>query len=387
MTIKLVYLLKGVFLDMGYIKKSVREKLISMDNDNTMPKKWDRFIDEIRVNHNLLIKGRKNLVKCTNCDFEFISKNKIGEYAKCKNCKNTYQIRSNRLKRDYFIDRIILINMIKGKLVYRYFEIYSSCNKNNNYKFLSSVTEFARIFPEDYIAVVNERVSKCQGSIYINNYGDSKKWREYTRNYSFGEIGYVYPYNLKKVFSNTKWKYINFTKFLKKVNPINFDYLYKYSMYCDSFEMLVKLKLYNLAVTASKFTLKGSFNQIFGVSKDYYEFMKRNNITFEELEILRLLKEKNIKKMRYLAKYNKYGAINEIIEYININRLYQYLTKHKGKVDLYLYKDYLRFAKLIGLDLKNKKYLFPKDLRKQHDELEKAFKIRNRELLNNFFRR
>ena len=202
--------MREVLLDMGYIKKSVRDKLILMDKDNTMPKKWDKFIDEVKINHNLLIKGRKNLVKCTNCDFEFISKKKIGEYAKCLNCKNTYQIRSNKLKRDYFIDRIILINRIEGELVYRYFEIYSSCNKANNYKVSSSITEFARRFSENHIAVVNERMSKCQGNIYIN-----------------------------------------------------------------------------------------------------------------------------------------------------INRLYQYLTKHKGKVDLYLYRDYLRFAKLIGLDLKNKKYVFP----------------------------
>ena len=84
-----------------------------------------------------------------------------------------------------------------------------------------------------------------------------------------------------------------------------------------------------------------------------------------------------------MAKYNKYGTINEIIEYININRLYQYLTKYKGKVDLDLYRDYLRFVKLIGLDLKNKKYIFPDNLRKKHDELEKDYEIHNKNVLNN----
>ncbi len=368
---------------MGYIKKSVREKLVLMDDNNTMPKKWDKFIDEVRINHNLLIKGRKNLVKCTNCDFEFISKKEIGKYDKCPNCKNTYQIRSNKLKSDYFIDRIILINRIKGELVYRYFEIYSRCNKNNNYKSSSSVTEFARTFPRNYTTVVNERMSKCQCNIYINHYGDPKKWREYTRNYGFGEGGYVYPYNFKEVFSNTKWKYINFTKFIKKVNPISFNYLYENCMCCDSFEMLIKLKLYNLAVDASKFASNGSFNQIFGISKDYYEFMKRNNITFEELKILRTLKEKNIRKVRYLNEYDRDEIIDEIVKYISINKLYDYLIMNKGDVHLSTYRDYLKFAKALGLDLNNKKYVFPDNLQKRHDELEKYYKIHNRKILNN----
>ena len=52
------------------------------------------------------------------------------------------------------------------------------------------------------------------------------------------------------------------------------------------------MKLYNLAIRADEFRNGSTFQQIFGVSKDYYSFMKRNNITYGELEILRLLKEK-----------------------------------------------------------------------------------------------
>ena len=47
-----------------------------------------------------------------------------------------------------------------------------------------------------------------------------------------------------------------------------------------------------------------------------------------------------------------------------------------------MYEDYLRFAKIFDLDLKNKKYIFPENLRKKHDELEKSFRVHSRELLN-----
>ena len=60
----------------------------------------------------------------------------------------------------------------------------------------------------------------------------------------------------------------------------------------------------------------------------------------------------------------------------------RYAKKHRGKIDIHTYKDYLRFAKLMGLNLKNKKYLFPDNLQERHDELEECFKINNREILN-----
>ena len=43
-----------------------------------------------------------------------------------------------------------------------------------------------------------------------------------------------------------------------------------------------------------------------------------------------------------------------------------------------MYKDYLRFAKLLGLDLKNNRYAFPKNLKESHDELEKQYEINNK---------
>ena len=47
-----------------------------------------------------------------------------------------------------------------------------------------------------------------------------------------------------------------------------------------------------------------------------------------------------------------------------------------------MYKDYLRFAKLLGLDLKNNRYAFPKNLKESHDELEKQYEINNKKIIN-----
>ena len=52
------------------------------------------------------------------------------------------------------------------------------------------------------------------------------------------------------------------------------------------------------------------------------------------------------------------------------------------KIDIHMYKDYLRFAKLLGLDLKNNKYAFPENLKESHDELEKQYEINNKKIVN-----
>lgn len=141
------------------------------------------------------------------------------------------------------------------------------------------------------------------------------------------------------------------------------------------------MKLYNLALDANEFYKKGSFQKIFGISKSFYPFMKRYNINKEQLNVLQLLNEPDIRKIRYLSKYS-FHDLKEIVKYISINRFLKYAKSKHGNVKTYLYKDYLRFAYYLGFDLKNNKYAFPKYLRKEHDKLEKQYKLHSQELLN-----
>ena len=72
----------------------------------------------------------------------------------------------------------------------------------------------------------------------------------------------------------------------------------------------------------------------------------------------------------------------EISQYISLNRFIKYSKMHHGKIKTYLYKDYLRFAKLLGFDLKNNRYAFPKNLKEEHDKLEKQYEIQSKKLIN-----
>lgn len=381
---------------MGYVKVAYRNIFRQLDYHSSMPKGWNEFVDKQAKFQNLIIKSSKGNCHCTNCNHSFISTKKVNEEVKCPNCHNKYLIKRSNLKYYEFKDYLSILDKVNDTFIVRYFELKTTIDALHEQH--SSVVEFAREIPNNnwYKDVfVNERVSKCQGSIHIyhgaSNYFDSTKWREYTRNYSLIDYSIVFPNNIKKLLKNTEYQYSYIWDIAKHCTYIDLPKFISNKHDVGKTELLAKMKLYNLALMADEFRNKGSFQEVFGVSKDYYSFMKRNNITYLQLKLLRVLKEKDIKKIKYLQHFVGYGDsisdLEEISNYISLNRFIKYAKMHHGKVKTYLYKDYLRFAKKLGLDLKNNRYVFPKNLKKAHDELEKQYEIQSEALIQKAIKR
>lgn len=378
---------------MGYIKVAHREILRQLDYYSSLPSGWDKFVNQNKVNQNLIIKHGKNRCHCTNCNTDFVCKKKVNEKTKCPNCYNKYLIKRSNLKYYNFKDYLSILDKVDNTYIIRYFELRTIIDAEH--KCNSSVVEFGREIPCNgyYRTVfVNDRVSKCQCHIYIshfenNHYMNDKHWREYTRNYSLIDYSIVFPNNIKALMQNTEYKYSCIWDVVKHSSYIDLQHLIKYNNETDlrKIEMLAKMKLYNLIYYVDRLNSSGSFQQIFGVSKDYYPFMKRNNITYKQLKLLKLLQEKDIKKIHYLEKFTSYGEstgnLEEISEYISLNRFIKYAKMHRGKIQTYIYKDYLRFAKLLGFDLKDNKYAFPKNLREEHDKLEKQYELNEKSII------
>ena len=369
---------------MGYIKKKYREMLEIMDYRNYLPPKWYDFINEKAVAHNLIIKQGKECI-CTNCKHSFFSIKKVKEIAKCPNCKQKYEIKRSNLKNYEFEDRLILLDKIDNQFIARVFELRSEYNNDSKYyEFDRSTVEYARFIPNEYhTTFINERVSKNQGciNIYHSSWRNSTKWRLWTRYYGLCTSGLVYPHNLKELFKDTEYKYSMLWELVKHVKYVSIEDLLEMSKYSNNMEFLVKFKLYNLALAAKKFYRTSNFESSFGVSKTLYTFMRRHNITYDELERLCILKEPNIKNVRYLLKYSV-DNLREIYTYVKIKDFIKYAKSKNGKFDVWIYKDYLRFANLLGFDLKNKKYAFPKNLKEEHDRLGKQVEINNKKILN-----
>lgn len=374
---------------MGYIKVAYRKILEQLDSNPRPPKGWDKFVEKQEEYQNLIIKSSKNKCHCTNCNFDFISKKKINEITKCPNCHCKLLIKRSNIKYYEFRDYLSILNKVDDTLIIRYFELKTIIDAMHKHS--SSIVEFAReiIKDKDSEIFVNEKVSKCMGYTYIchSDYYAVDKWRKYTRYYSLIDTSIVFPYNIKKLLNNTVYKYSFLWDLAKHCLYIDLSSLLLHLDEINKVEILTKMKLYNLALQSHHFEKWSSFENVFGVSKDFYYFMRRNNITYRQLEILRILKEKDISKIRYLEKFSTYGdsisLLEDVSRYINLNRFIKYSKMHHRRFDQYVYRDYLKFASFLDFDLKDNKYAFPKNLKEEHNKLEKQYKVQNRKIINN----
>lgn len=366
---------------MGYMNKRTRELVEIMKNECVLPQNWNEYLYEIEKKHNVILKT-KNLYYCTNCQQTFTYLNKgpaIKTEHICPHCKNTYWVRSGRLRKWKRKDDVLLLNKIDGELILRIFEMETIYNPEKQEMEHDTVEYARKIIDDDYREIRNKRVSIAQGGPWvIHSIEDEGEWRTYDGQwYESPSYGYLYIDNLESILQDTVYEKSRLWEYAKKYKDKNIDIrgLLSAAKY-ESFETLVEMKLYSLAEEARNFVCKGSFKKIFGVDKTYYEFMKKHNITREQLKILQLYPTKDIRKLKFLQKYEY--VISDIKQYTTIDNFIKYFKKKRLK-DAHLYRDYLKFAKELGLDLKNKKYLFPDKLKTMHDTYEKQIKIMKQE--------
>lgn len=370
---------------MGYLKKSLQAINKILDEETEMPKKWEEFVVDCSKSENILIKQRNKQLYCTYCKKEYKYSRKPKSVSKCPFCHQNLEVKNNNLKRLTYHKNLILIDYINNEYVLRVFELRSNYSDK---EWERSVVEFGRYYLKNNTEVIRQNVCMNMRSFYINHSQDVKynknKWRTIDSYWkSLSTTGKVFHYNLKELFKGTKYQYSQIWELAKNMEWLDVRKIMNNEIHCKSFELLIKAKLYNLACNAREFYKSGSFENRFGISKSFYPFMKKHNIDIEELERLKLLKINDIRKIRYLTKYSS-DSLEDIQEYLNLDKFIIYSKKIKN-FDVYTYKDYLRFCKALGFNMKDKKILFPrtkKELDKKHDELEKQYKIKKDALLN-----
>ena len=367
---------------MSYLKKEYRNLIDKSNKELKFPTGWYYFVKKEQAKQNFIIKSN-NVCFCNNCKFQFKSAKKINEQEKCPNCHQTYKIKQKNYTWHIFTNVLILVDELDDKWVIRLFEIFSRFTLNNVYH--SKPAEYGRVFIDKKssktIELVNDRFMRLQwGTEYVNHTRKGDKWRIGLSTYynSVDCYGKVYDKNLQELFANSKLKYSQIWTLAKKCN--NLDIKYQIIHNYPSTEFLVKLQLYNLAKSAGEFNNGKNFQERFGIDKSYYEFMKENNINKYELEILKLYRKTDINEIRFLTQFQKY-YLNKVMEYTNLEKFVKYAQKKK-RFDIKIYLDYLDFATKLKIDLKNKKYLFPINLREKHDEYSRQLVIKKNQKVN-----
>lgn len=365
-----------------YIRKKDRELLEKMEKQFKTPKDFDVYIEDIaKRNYSLILKSG-NTHTCMYCNHSFKSKVLAEKNEECPKCKNVFIVKGKATQyysQDFVVE---LLDEIDNRLIIRVFYVkYTYING----KYRHDYREYCRYFV-DGEAFVNSCYKKGFYFETVNLYCDEDIWRPTYRYYYFYyPNGFVYPNNIKKLLTkrekykycmlwdlakHTKDKYLDFAKLLKLV-PEN-----------PSIELLIKLKLYNLAIEPELYNKKGNFEARFGVPRSYYQYMKKYNVSSRELKVLKMLNDKDIHTARTLLSMYSVEKLEDLSELTNIKNLLKYSKMNLGKVDIDLYIDYLENAKLLGFNLKDKKYLYPDNLQERHDFVVSKVKKNNSKILN-----
>lgn len=361
-----------------YIRKSIADFLEKMPLEMKKPKHWRKFVNEHDVEYNLIIK-HGNEYECTNCGKYFYSNQVEGRgcWEICPFCNNQYDVRRSNLKNYFFLYDLAFIDNIDNKVVIRYFEVRRSYDYRIR-RFKDDVVEYARIIPELDIELASDRFIKYMTSEKVYHTKKIKRWRIFTGRYGLGQYyKSIYLDDMKEKLKGTIYEYAPLTEAINYLgnNKVDFLKLLEKAKY-PSFELLMKAGLYKLALNCpEKFNKKGNFEQRFGISKDYYKFMKKYNIDYDELTILKITKRANIAIIRDILKMSSFGTGDLVTasKYIDLIKLRRY-SKEQKYFSLFNYLDYIRNLQKLDIPL-TKKMLLPDDFRKAHDESVKKVKV------------
>lgn len=349
-----------------YVKKKYRRLLDLTDEQFVIPNSFQRFINEKKLLHNLIIKSKGNNLSCTCCGYNFVAQAKVNGETRCPSCKRKLLVKTDRLKYYDFKDHLQLLDKIEEYYVLRTFELRTFYKRGKEKK--SYITEFMRTILDgtEIHDFVSNQTCNHMGYMYIAHTLPFTHWRGRNYRWAYRDvIGMVCPYNLKSLLKNTELKYSQLDKFVSKMDYIDFIKYFKNIAYYPSFELLVKLKLYNLAVVADKFNRGKNFQEIFGLPKSSYPFIKKHNLNYDQLEVLRLLQKEDIRLINKLVGYRN---LKELSRYVNLEDAY-YNILRKNPNSEHEYLDYLRMCIQLDYPMKDKKILFPRNLEQEHDRL------------------
>lgn len=362
-----------------------------------IPKNIINYIDNI-TNTRLIYDDLNNEYHCSKC-FE-----KLDNFY-CNHCKKNYEYNKDNIQHEYNADifKSTHSNLIQtysyGYYVFDIIEneviLYLIKQNIKYYKYHITIQELEISYA---LHIKKDRIEELfTNKLYI--FKDIDKMIEESDVFYYDILNYfeldeqtqnmklyLYTNNLNKL-KETIYKYsyiwegINYLK----TNPINTLMITYLPIRYPQFEYLIKFKLYELAFNTPYLLKKGNtFKEIFSIEKEYLCFMQENDINYNELEALRLCEIKDYDLIKYIAE--QIEIFKEIKEMTNIDlvKLKEYLDNEKFNYNVvYEYYDYIRFAQELGLNLKDKNILYPKNLIEEHDKLYLQITTKNDPNVNN----
>lgn len=402
--------LEAVFClqDRIYYENNLPTANVLFKDEPMLPDDWDEFIfDHLPhyIFYDALQKGRTIKGYCTKCCSEVaIGRHKYNEEGVCPACGAKIRYRSDGRRGD-IVDRLtmqIICKIGEDMLLLRFFKVYSAYAKG------SRILNTYVYEPARKLIYFNDSYFNWQGYIRTYENGSLSRWRQgyfprvhYQISFNGDEEGFLYRDNLNEVLKGTKLEHCALDLYKIDQEVCVIDYLYSY-IKAPVLEQLLKSGFSRLAGDVVKeilwqrgtlrnfsINLNGAnMKEILGVDREICRLLKQKDAS---LSMVGKIKELCFHKIiiteelySYIVNHNitDMSGLAEVLSFITLNKLKFYLDQQRtignladtGYEQVYtMYKDYLHAASELGYDMKNSFVLFPRHLKKAHDEATSLF--------------
>lgn len=369
-------------------KEIVNEKIKYWQNADDIPKKVKDYIENLS----------NELIFCLHLDqrgFKFYCSNclkELDENHYCEHCQKSYTNANKKyivyLRQQYMSDMkytssyTYVFDVVDDEVV-----LYNIENKLNYdhlapLKYKESNFSIIDIYDvkKDYLYERSKGHTFEYSGIeeFFNNSKDDEKHTGIYIKFCISNDPHQFLYvdNLDELKTSSLYKYSQIWQLKDKFNnnDITLSSITYNPICCKEFEYLIKMQLYNLAISCSEMNFgKGkNFKDIFGIDKKYYKFMKDIDITNKQYDLLKMYPTTDFDLLNFIAK-DKY-SLEMLKEYVKLEDLKKYIESQEDSEDhirKYIsdYYDYINGLIMLGADLKDKKVLYPKNFYEEHDRV------------------
>ena len=336
--------------------------------------------------------------KCLHCSGRAFFKEKALRHRSkldCPRCKSSCIVIAER-----YIDatkdsaRMLIFYNAEGVVLKDYLKVYRFYSKNSK---SGKILEFIGADSDVYARV--EVIS--DGKVYSYKY-NSMYWVGWRQSKTMDTCSrFVYADNLDAIFPGGIQEGLNLKR-LRYAGAVNLGKLIDSAKNrADITPLLYKIGLYSLAESARYLNKGTTFENVLGVSSNYKQLLRKYNVTYGELEIIKLadchVNEDMFLKIRRIASSGFTDGFTDICKHMSFTKMVNYfyrqleITGRKDVSTLFTwYIDYLDMAKELNrrfpddrqIDTSSLNFRFPGNLKMAHDNISGQLTVEKNEEKN-----
>ena len=315
--------------------------------------------------------------------------------SKCNLHYNNIEDRSN----NYYCCFITDINYLDMDSFNSYFYIFDLDDNNNPILYLIKNTEkyvklfndykivnkkeiiYSLLITNNYIRdLFNNRFISYDEIDYVYRNKDLNKEELLLKELLFNDdylVNYLYKDNIN-ILRKTLYKYSGIFNMIDYYSSnVDFHNIVLLPIRYPVFEYLARYGLYNLAIDCDRLDITNkSLTGVLGLGKEYLDFIKDNNLNIDQLDALKICREKDISLVNFIWDVNSITDNSIGLFDIDYKKLKKYFDSKEYDYDYILeYVDYLNYCLQLGYDLKDKRIIYPDDLLEAHNNMFARVKI------------